>query len=440
VENFDHIDQIIRQKFENFEPEPPARVWENVRSKISNTPPPAPSGLMLPILFVVTFLLFIGSLVFNLITGINEEVPEFDGTSRTHLRTAGMISTGSTTGSGQTLQNAIYQTIQDNHLQQVLSGAPQTGEPVTSKPEIKVKAPFQPITATSGKDNGTTSEAQSASTNSARGPWTPGLRQALAAGEITVATAVKYDLSMKDVRKLSGYQENASNRTLGWMIGVYFNPEVSIHQSSNLENTVSYSIGLMPQVSFSHFFIQSGINARFTHDKGNSSVSYNRFLGTYDDVYLVTFDSTENGIIPTYYTEEVDVYDTIDHYAISETQANYTYLEVPVLFGYRHDFGKMSVFAKGGPSAAFLIRQNIPVQDPEEDARIVDVDYQVPARSQVNWNLMFGAGIDYRLSEWISFSLEPTFRYSLKSEYDIPDDAGAKSHSFGIRAGLNYKF
>jgi len=81
VENFDHIDQIIRQKFENFEPEPPARVWENVRSKISNTPPPAPSGLMLPILFVVTFLLFIGSLVFNLITGINEEVPEFDGTS-----------------------------------------------------------------------------------------------------------------------------------------------------------------------------------------------------------------------------------------------------------------------------------------------------------------------------------------------------------------------
>jgi opacity protein-like surface antigen len=255
-----------------------------------------------------------------------------------------------------------------------------------------------------------------------------------------VATAVKYNLSLKDIRKLSGYQENARNNRPAWMIGVYFNPEVTNHHSSDLENTVSYSVGLMPQVNFNHFFIQSGLNARFTHDKGNSAVSYNRFLGTYDDVYLVTFDSTENGVIPTYYTEEVEVYDTLDHYAITETEASYTYLEIPVLFGYRYEFGKLSVFAKGGPSAAFLVRQKMPVQDPEENARIVDVDYQVPARSQINWQLMLGAGIDYRLSDRISFSLEPTFRYYLKSEYDIPDDASSKSHSFGIKAGLNYKF
>lgn len=438
MENFDHIDNIIRQKFENFEPEPPAQVWENVRSKINPPPPPAPSGLMLPILFITTFILFIGSMVFNLVNGINEEKAENEGIAQ--LRTAGFISTGSTTGSSQSLQDAIYRTIQDNHLEQVLSSAPGKDEPVPAKTEIKVKAPFQPIAVPTLTNSGRSTEGQPVPNSSERSQWQPGLRQALATGEISVATAVKYNLTMKDIRKLSGYQENTRALRPTLTIGIYFNPEVTFHHSPDVENTVSYSLGFLPQLNFNHFFIQSGINARFTSDKGNSSISYNRFLGTYDDVYLVTFDSTANGIIPTYYTEEVEVFDTLDHYAISETRARYTYLEIPVLIGYRHEFGKLSVFAKGGPSAAFLVRENIPVQDPEAHARIVDVDYQVPARTQVNWNLMVGAGIDYRLSERISFSLEPTFRYSLKSEYEIPSDAGAKSHSFGIRAGLNYKF
>ena len=439
MENFDHIDEIIRQKFENFEPEPPAQVWENVRSSISQSPPPSPSGLMLPILFIATLLVFIGGLLLNYLSG-NEDNSSTLIDRQSNLKTAGMISTGSTTEPAGTLQDVLYQTYQDNHLEQVMQTSTTQARVNTGQQEIKVKAPFQPVNAPTQTMNAGNAKKDAPPVPVTRGHWNPGLRQALAAGEITVADAVNYNLNPRDVRKLSGYQDYARNSIATWSIGAYFNPEVTNYHSSDLENTVSYNVSVLPQMNINHFTIQSGINARFTHDKGNSAISYNRFLGTYDDVYLVTFDSTENGVVPTYFTEEVAVYDTIDHYAITETQASYTYLEVPLLFGYQYDFGRVSLFARGGPAASFLINRNIPVQDPEERARVVNVDYQVPTRSQVNWQLMFGAGIDYKLSERISFGLEPTFRYALKSEYDLSGDLSGSAHSFGIRAGLNYKF
>jgi opacity protein-like surface antigen len=110
------------------------------------------------------------------------------------------------------------------------------------------------------------------------------------------------------------------------------------------------------------------------------------------------------------------------------------------MFGYRYDFGKVSVFAKGGPAASFLVHKNMPVQSPEEGARIVNVDYQVPARSQVNWQLVFGAGIGYDITDNVSFNLEPTFRYALKSEYSLSGNENGGANSFGIRLGLNYNF
>jgi hypothetical protein len=246
---------------------------------------------------------------------------------------------------------------------------------------------------------------------------------------------------MRDIRKFSDYKEYSKTKLAAWSIGMFFSPEMTSCEDENIDNSISYNIGLMPRVSFNRFYIQSGINARFTHDKGSYAVDYNRYLGTYEDVYLITFDTVNNVVIPTYYTNTVEVYDTISHYAISETKANYTYLEIPVLFGYRHSFGKFALFANAGPSASFLVGKNIPnAETPEENAMIVNVDYQIPLRSTINWQMLMGAGFDYQLADRISFSLEPTCRFALKTEYDMPDNSSAKTRSFGIKAGLNYKF
>lgn len=437
AEDFNHIDQIIRQKFENFEPEPPIQVWDNIQSGIRKDPPHSP-GIILPIVVSISLLIFLSGLIHHFTSDNNASDPLNNEASSLSLKTSSLISTGSTTLSDPALQNEFYKTPSTVPVIKTEDAARVKSSPET----ISVRAPFGQTPKTTAGSKATSKEPANAPEGNARnGQWKPGLVQALNAGELSYADAVKYNLGPRDIKKLTSYREYARKKTAEWSVGIYFNPEVSNFQDESFENTISYGAGILPRISFNKLFIQSGINMRFTQDKANYSVDYNRYLGSYEDVYEVTFDSTDNGVIPTYHTQTVDVYDTINHYAITETHAKYTYLEIPVLVGYRYSFGKFSLFANGGPAASFLVIRNIPeVSNPEDKARIINVESQIPVRTSVNWQMMLGAGFDYQLAGRIRFSMEPTFRFALKPEYNLPEGAKRNTTSFGIRAGLNYTF
>lgn len=441
-ENYNHIDQIIRQKFEDFEPEPPVQVWEKIRSGINKTPPPSSStGFVMPVIVAVSLLVFVAGLVHNIYYKDSKSLLSSNSSDRS-IQQAGVISTGSTTFSDATVQDEFY-------LATAVLPTPDVSALNTNK-EIKAEPKAAiPVREAFGKPAQTDKKHKKAKNNTPvnlnntprTGRWNAGLVQALKAGELSYADAQKYNLSPRDVRKLTGFQDYETHSRAAWSIGLYFNPEMSSCKDQSIGNTVSYNASLLPQISFSHFFMQSGINMRFTHDNGDYGVNYNRYLGTYEHVDYMTFDTVNNVVIPTYYTHTVDVWDTVNHYKVFDTKANYTYLEIPVLFGYRYSFGKFSIFAKAGPSASFLIYKERATADvPEEGAKIINENYQVPVRNTINWQLMMGAGFDYKLAEKISFSLEPTFRYSIKPEYDLPDGAKGNTKSFGIRAGLNYNF
>ncbi len=441
AEHYEHMDQKIRQKFENFEPEPPVQVWDNVRTRISETPPPSSPGIIMPIIIAVSLLVFLSGLFYHLISENNDDILIAEP-GATYLNSAGTIPTGSTTISDPALHSIAYNT----PAEPVVSTPPATKDPgngSNNTKQIPVRAPFSKP-ASPGKTgkpalSGNIQDIPSGNS----GAWKPGLRQAIASGEIRYSDAVQYDLSMRDIRKFNRFSHRTQKSRAEWSLALAFHPEVTSFRANgeNIGKSTSYGISVLPQVSFNRFFIQSGLSIRSTSDEGNYSVAFNRHLGTYEDVYLVTFDSTENGVIPTYHTQTVDVYDTVDHYLISETKARYTYLEIPVLAGYRFDLGRVSFFAKGGPTASFLVAKSVPgAENPEQDARIVNVDYQIPARTTVNWQLQIGAGIDYRLSDKVSFGLEPTLRVGLKPEYSLENGSPARGLSYGLRAGLKYNF
>jgi hypothetical protein len=427
AEDFNHIDEIIRQKFDNFEPEPPAQVWEKIKSGISDKPaqPTAP-GIILPIIVTISILIFLSGLIRHYYANPADNAAK-QNTSLT-LQAAGVISTGSTTTSDQTLQQEFYQTPAQLPVPKI-SQAQQ--EP------IPVRVPFnQEVKEKKAKKTAKAEATASSTPVRPSGEYRPGLVQAMKSGQLSYSDVTRYNLDAREAKKLSAFTSNYEKKNHHeWSIGAYFNPEVTSCSDESIENTISYNVGILPRISFNNFFVESGVNFRNTSDKGNVAVDYNRFLGTYEHVDYMTFDTINDLVIPTYHTHTQDVYDTVNHYAVTDTKINYTYLEIPLFVGYRHTFGKVSVFGKFGPSASFMIYKNSPDASPEEKARIVSTDYQVPVRSSVNWQLMMGAGIDYRLADRISISLEPTFRYGLKSEYDL---GGSNTSSFGFRAGINY--
>jgi hypothetical protein len=219
-----------------------------------------------------------------------------------------------------------------------------------------------------------------------------------------------------------------------WRAGLIFNPEVTRY--SDRSNS-SLGLHLALSYQYSDFYLTSGVGLRNATEKGNYSIEYNQYLGSYDHVYYVSFDSTEQGVIPTYHTFEVDVYDTINHYKIGETKIHYQYLDIPVLFGYRKSFGKISAFVNAGPNVSFMVGRS--VNNPPEmnaKARILKAEQTIPQRVGTNWQLIFGGGIDVELSKRFSFALEPTFRLFMSPEYG---SFNSKPYALGVRTGVYYQ-
>jgi hypothetical protein len=77
---------------------------------------------------------------------------------------------------------------------------------------------------------------------------------------------------------------------------------------------------------------------------------------------------------------------------------------------------------------------------PEEQIRILNVDPSVPVRMSANMQVIAGIGVDYSLTERLSFTAEPTFRYYLSDEYQNTGNYNGKPYAVGFRVGFRYNF
>ena len=224
-----------------------------------------------------------------------------------------------------------------------------------------------------------------------------------------------------------------------WLFGIYFTPEMIFHPIDDRLNNRSYSLDVSAIYNFSGYLLQSGIGVVSSSDNGNYNIDYNKYLGSYEDVYDVTFDTTGGVVTPIYHTETVKVYDTISHVTITPTKRKYTYLQIPLLFGYGNENKRVGWFVKGGPSLSILINENIPDNN-LTDARIVNAESELPGRIKTNWQLIVSGGITYRLGSNLRFSLEPMFRYYLNSAYENSVMTSKHPYSFGLRTGFLLNF
>lgn len=228
-------------------------------------------------------------------------------------------------------------------------------------------------------------------------------------------------------------------RRAQWQMGVFFTPEVIFYPADSIENQRGYTFDVSAKWIKNEFFIESGLGVSFSSDNGKYAIDYEQYLGTYDDVYNVTFDSTENGVTPVYHTAPVDVYDTISKYKIEQVKNNYTYLQIPLYVGFQKQVNRFGWFVKGGPVFNVLLNSNIP--DPVVgDDRIVDLNQQMPMRVKTSWQFAVSAGFSYKLSDKVSVAIEPTFRYYLNSQYERKYITTKHPYSIGLRTGLLFNF
>ncbi len=224
--------------------------------------------------------------------------------------------------------------------------------------------------------------------------------------------------------------------------GVHFSPGV-IYYSPN-PNKNSYTLDITTNYKNSNFLAEAGIGFNRTLDIGSYRVDYQQYdsIGYYNDVTSFGFAEGNPDSIIFNYTKTT-VFDSVPHYTITQRNNSYSYLTIPVSFGYRIiNKGRFLSYIKAGVIYSLLIDKNEPTVDfTASDAGNVSIERQVPARVNSNWMLTTGISFGYRLSDKVVLSLEPYYWQYLNSVYSQKEGYSPnKPYVIGIRAGIDFNF
>ena len=467
---YKNIDDLFRDKFDDFEVDPPDYIWENVKSKMGGNSDNGSgfnlnkSGIAgLTLLFVtvgiVTFFLINNSFVIDKETGQNQ-------TTEYSLDNTDLIADNSTN---------------DNNNIQALSSDSENSDPNPDRSSVKKEKKEKKSKDKSNiskrnstfvinpEINSTIPIEKQGRQNLTVTPVTS-LSATITEPNKTSGTLLLNSTTNKDEEKLNGKvsdvensgtqpdmvrgQELTSSVNSGssgiksdygkmgrWKFGLYFTPEMIVYPSDNQLKNYSYSLDINASYKLGSYFLQSGFGFARNHEQGDSRIDYNKYIGSYEDVYNVTFDTTSTGIVPVYETETVFIYDSISHVNISSTKRYYTYLQIPIFIGYGAESKRFGWFVKGGPSLSFLVHEDIPESGMSADeAKILNIENELPGRISTTWQFILSAGATYKLGPRLSFSMEPMFRYYVKSVYEQDKLNTKHPYSIGLRTGFLLNF
>ena len=414
-----YLDTLFQSKFAAFEAEPPAQVWSNIHAELHNKR----GGSFNPVNLatIAALVLISGLLSFSFIRDAQhfstQETPvleptHIDGSSSTlaqYITPANPSPLAATVPAAETVKPS-----NDNATASMHSDAHETAK----QPQLN------------GKYN---EEVRLAKLHNRR-----------SFGLHTERFPDNSGISVRDSKVQPKYfgQGDASRtyrRNSSWQLGLMFAPSVSFYPDDSILNQRSYTFDASVKWIRNDFFIESGMGLSFSSDDGRYSIDYEKYLGSYDDVYNVTFDTVNGAVVPTYYTNQVNVFDSISKYRVENTKNRYTYLQIPLYVGFQKQVNRFGWFVKGGPVFSLLVNENIPQPDPGSD-RIVGLDQQMAGRVDSYWQFAFSAGMSYQLSNRVSIAIEPTFRYYLNSQYDRKYIYTRHPYSIGLRTGLLFNF
>ena len=435
-----YLDELFQSKFAGFEAEPPATVWNNIHEELHGKGGGSVNPVTLALL--AALVLIAGLLGFSIIKDSPSTANSGDiGNDQTQIH----FNNGNKAGS----DNTALMTDNKSSVSENKSFA--VNETVGTTPSSASADPFK-----TGNENSTSASISHATLHQryAETTFAPAFYEETRLAKLkarrsfsvhTSMTAINSEnIQVRDSKyhpRFAGVNdgEQRYNRRAEWQLGLYFTPEVIFYPNDSIPNQRSYTFDLSAKWIKNEFFIESGLGVSFSSDNGKYAIDYEKYLGSYNDVYNVTFDSTENGIVPIYHTNLVDVYDSISEFKIEQTKNQYTYLQIPVYIGFHKQVKRFGWFVKGGPVFSVLINKNIPTPDVGDD-KIIDMDQRMPLRVNTSWQFAFSAGLSYQLSDKVSIAIEPTLKYYLNSQYERKYITTRHPYSFGLRTGLLFNF
>ena len=170
--------------------------------------------------------------------------------------------------------------------------------------------------------------------------------------------------------------------------------------------------------------------------------------GNYDSNYQLKL-STSYGEIETDVAltrssdTEIDQNDYIN--LVLKTQQKLKYLGVPVAVRYRTSGNKFHFSAKAGIAANFIIQKDVRIKAAAVNRNGVHhrrtlVDRKFSGLKNTTVDFLFGIGIDYDISNYLSIYFEPTVTHSISPVYQLNGKIKTYPIIASLNIGLAYRF
>jgi hypothetical protein len=238
-----------------------------------------------------------------------------------------------------------------------------------------------------------------------------------------------------------GY-ENDYVRTAEFSAGLNFNPSIVFYDPNPYNKMLGAEAVIHCKIS--SFSIMSGVGFSRMEDMGSYRVNYitNDSVGYYLRVVSFIPDPRNPGQIDYILTEEA-IYDSVPHYAIEDKTNYYSYIDIPLSFGYTFlQKNRVSLTASIGVKFSVLVDSKEPTVDFWiSDAELIDIERQIPARMNTNWRFTAGVDFGYLFTKKFSLHLEPVFEQYISPVYvNEPGYKPKKPCVTGVKAGIRYNF
>jgi hypothetical protein len=248
-------------------------------------------------------------------------------------------------------------------------------------------------------------------------------------------------ITIRTIRGDEKFAIKRSAKTQMFSVSFGINPEWAFYRGAENYTKMNYWAQGGVSYHYSRFSVTSGVGLGYMLDNGKYKVDYKSedSIGFFSNVVSYTV-GVNNEIV--FNSKDQTIYDSLLHQDDYRTSDRYTYLRIPLLFGYRvFESDNFNVSIQAGPAISFLLgeRKSDPVIE-YTNARIIRIDEETPARMKTNWQLWANLMVEMRITRKIGIYLEPSFKYYMKPTAEQENSEARPPWSLGLGIGLQFNF
>lgn len=433
-----NIDELFRESLNDLRPAPPPGVWERVDSALpasGSTPVSIPTGRRWMLAGFGGLLLTTIALLWFFASRINPETEKADSSSPMQQSTETSISaTEKQQGSDVNLSAVNPEKSSPNRIvtENTVQNISRTDK--SGKNEKETQAFSAETSANINSDNSTEKLISVKSELlDLRTDFTNWLSSRTSA-EIVAENFPAFDLRYKN----SGNPLSPKRTSIPIIGGAYASWDMIYYGNDHRKQ--SRAAGLSLGTFKGPWEFETGIAYAISDDNGRFDINYSSFdsIGFYNKVVSFSPDLQNPGRI-IFNTEIEGVYDSIGHNVQTKTANSYTYLQIPLMAGYRIYANRfLTISLKAGPVFSLMIGSDEQQASfSQENASLQSINDLSPDRVSANWQIAASLGVGLHLSRRFTLLAEPTYKSYLRPVYQ---NTRTKPQSFGIKTGILYRF